>query len=328
MVTSTCAETDSLPEAEVCPVSRGQEVGKRERPPFSQGEAAAQDANELRGKWSFEFCRSGHSSLFRPRSADLSDHFFPPSSCSLEDGGPSQTLLPFLERCPWLYPLCLGGRGGILPSLYLPPLLLCRARTLHPLSGQERFLHRSRGRSPPQGGHRGSSTLSSASQFHQFHLNRPEKERWDAPHIEIEEGERGAPHHPFRMETVEDVRHTLRPGDWAASIDLQDSYFNVPLHHSTKKYMSFRWRGSLYCFCVLTFGLSPAPKVFTALTKFIKVHSRLGHWGGVACSHPPVFCLGASGKGDPYLFISHFSSPFWPVGRIRGESELLFPVVL
>jgi hypothetical protein len=75
----------------------------------------------------------------------------------------------------------------------------------------------------------------------------------------------------FRMETVKDVRHALR--DWAASIDLQDAYFHVPLHHSTKKYMSFKWRGCLYRFCVLPFGLSQDPKVFTALTKFIKVHS-------------------------------------------------------
>jgi hypothetical protein len=81
----------------------------------------------------------------------------------------------------------------------------------------------------------------------------------------------------FRMETVEDVRHALRLGDWAASIDLRDAYFHVLLHHSTKKYMCFEWRGHLYCFCVLPFGLSPAPKVFTALTRFIK--AKLGIQG-------------------------------------------------
>jgi hypothetical protein len=60
----------------------------------------------------------------------------------------------------------------------------------------------------------------------------------------------------FRIETVEDVRHTLKPGDWAASIDLRDTYFHVPPHPSTKKYMSFRWRGCLYRFCVLPFPSS------------------------------------------------------------------------
>jgi hypothetical protein len=31
----------------------------------------------------------------------------------------------------------------------------------------------------------------------------------------------------FRMKTVEDVRHALRPGDWATSIDLRDAYFHA-----------------------------------------------------------------------------------------------------
>jgi hypothetical protein len=38
----------------------------------------------------------------------------------------------------------------------------------------------------------------------------------------------------FRMETVEDICHALRPGDWATSIDLRDAYFHVPLHPSTR----------------------------------------------------------------------------------------------
>jgi hypothetical protein len=70
----------------------------------------------------------------------------------------------------------------------------------------------------------------------------------------------------FQMETVEDVRHTLRPGDWATSIDLRDAYFHIPLHPSTRKYMRFWWKGRLFQFLVLPFGLSPAPKVFTSFT--------------------------------------------------------------
>jgi hypothetical protein len=40
----------------------------------------------------------------------------------------------------------------------------------------------------------------------------------------------------FRMETVEDVRHALKPEDWAASIDLRDAYFHVPLHEEVHKF--------------------------------------------------------------------------------------------
>jgi hypothetical protein len=52
----------------------------------------------------------------------------------------------------------------------------------------------------------------------------------------------------FRMETMEDVRHALRPGDWVASIDLRDAYFHIRLHHSTRKYMCFGWKGRLFRF--------------------------------------------------------------------------------
>jgi hypothetical protein len=137
--------------------------------------------------------------------------------------------------------------------------------------------------------------------LHQSHLSHPEKEWGYAPVTQLKEAECGAPGHPyFRMETIEDVRHALRPGDWAASIDLRDAYFHVPLHHSTKKYMCFGWRGRLYCFYVLSFGLLPAPKVFTVLTRFIKVHWGQGAGVRVAHSHlSPVFCLGAYGEGDP-----------------------------
>jgi hypothetical protein len=84
----------------------------------------------------------------------------------------------------------------------------------------------------------------------------------------------------FRMEMVEDVCHALRPGDWATSIDLKDAYFHIPLHPSTRKYMRFGWKGRLFQFLVLPFGLSPAPKVFTSITRVIKVIFTFRHpWG-------------------------------------------------
>jgi hypothetical protein len=61
----------------------------------------------------------------------------------------------------------------------------------------------------------------------------------------------------FRMETPQDVRHTFRPGDWAASIDLRDAYFHIPIHAADRKFLHFGWRGRLFQFCVLPFCLSP-----------------------------------------------------------------------
>ena len=48
---------------------------------------------------------------------------------------------------------------------------------------------------------------------------------------------------------------------------LQDAYFTIPLHQRDRKYLRFQWRGKLYEFQVLPFGLSSAQRVFTRVMK-------------------------------------------------------------
>ena len=47
------------------------------------------------------------------------------------------------------------------------------------------------------------------------------------------------------------------------SVDLRDAYFQIPIHPESRKFLRFVWKGSVYQFRVLCFGLSPAPQVFT-----------------------------------------------------------------
>jgi hypothetical protein len=42
------------------------------------------------------------------------------------------------------------------------------------------------------------------------------------------------------------MRYAILPGDWAASIDLRDAYFHVPIHAADRKYLRFGWRGRLF----------------------------------------------------------------------------------
>ena len=74
----------------------------------------------------------------------------------------------------------------------------------------------------------------------------------------------------FRMDTVKDVALLLRPGDWAASIDLKDAYFHVPIAPSSRRFLRFGWKGRMWQFRVLPFGLCLAPLVFTKVTKVLK----------------------------------------------------------
>ena len=43
----------------------------------------------------------------------------------------------------------------------------------------------------------------------------------------------------FKMETLKDVRATLKPGDLGAIVDLTDPYFHVKIHMKSLKYLQF-----------------------------------------------------------------------------------------
>ena len=68
---------------------------------------------------------------------------------------------------------------------------------------------------------------------------------------------------PFKMETVASVLLSVIEGDFLASLDLKDAYFQIPIHGSSRKLLRFMSEGRVYQFKALCFGLSTAPQVFT-----------------------------------------------------------------
>ena len=81
---------------------------------------------------------------------------------------------------------------------------------------------------------------------------------------------------PFKMETVASVLLSVREGDFLASLDLKDSYFQIPIHGSSRKLLRFMSEGTVYQFRALCFGLSTAPQVFTRVFAAVSAwaHSR------------------------------------------------------
>ena len=63
--------------------------------------------------------------------------------------------------------------------------------------------------------------------------------------------------------TVTSVLLSVREGDFLASLDLKDAYFQIPIHGSSRKLLMFMSEGTVYQFKALCFGLSTAPQVFT-----------------------------------------------------------------
>ena len=80
----------------------------------------------------------------------------------------------------------------------------------------------------------------------------------------------------FKMETVASVLLSVREGDFLASLDLKDEYFQIPMHGSSRKLLRFMSEGTVYQFKALCFRLSTAPQVFTRVFAAVSAwaHSR------------------------------------------------------
>ena len=86
----------------------------------------------------------------------------------------------------------------------------------------------------------------------------------------------------FHMETPQSVLRSIRPGDWMISLDLQDAYLQVPVHHDSRRFLRFVVEGTTYQFRVLCFGLTTAPQFFTRIMAPV---SAILHKYGVRMLH-------------------------------------------
>ena len=93
------------------------------------------------------------------------------------------------------------------------------------------------------------------------------KDGGNRPVVNLKDLNRNIPYRHFKMEGLFLLKEMLLPGDKMCKIDLKDAYFAIPLSVKSRKYVRFQWKGLLYEFCCLCFGLSPAPLVFTKLLK-------------------------------------------------------------
>ena len=82
----------------------------------------------------------------------------------------------------------------------------------------------------------------------------------------------------FRQETVESIRRSLKKDHWTFSIDLKDAFFQVPVHVKSRRFLRFLFRGIVYQYKVLPFGMAPSPYVFTRVVVQVKeMLQKQGH---------------------------------------------------
>ena len=93
------------------------------------------------------------------------------------------------------------------------------------------------------------------------------KEGGNRPVINLKNLNAYLPYLHFKMEGPHLLKVMLQEKDYLCKVDLKDAYFCIPLHQTARKYVRFQWKGNIYQFLCLCFGLGPAPRLFTKLLK-------------------------------------------------------------
>lgn len=105
------------------------------------------------------------------------------------------------------------------------------------------------------------------SQFTGHMFLRPKKDGSFRPIFNLKPLNRYITYQHFKMEGMPTLKALIEEGDWMIKLDLKDAYFSIPIHSQHRKFLRFQWRGKIYQFKCLPFGLAQAPRDFTKLMK-------------------------------------------------------------
>ena len=155
------------------------------------------------------------------------------------------------------------------------------------------------------------------------------------------------------MESTQSVLSSIHQRDWMISVVMKDTYFHIPVHPRSRKFLRFVFNNQTYQFGALFFGLSFAPQVLTRvfgpLAEFVNLawigiilylddwlllvrsqrdegsnevcaetSSRFGDfskYGKVSISPNSEVCL----SGDDYRFREFLSFPSSETKRVRSQ---------
>ena len=65
------------------------------------------------------------------------------------------------------------------------------------------------------------------------------------------------------------VRKWFQRGTMCAGLDLKDAFRHVPMHAKVKKFLRFKWKGKLYEWQVLPFGIKCSLRILTFMVRLI-----------------------------------------------------------
>ena len=78
----------------------------------------------------------------------------------------------------------------------------------------------------------------------------------------------------FKMEHAPKAAAMMRPEDFMFTVDMKSGYHQIPLKPNFKRFCCFQWKGTVYRWRVMPFGLSSAPRAYTKLSRCMLAYWR------------------------------------------------------
>ena len=94
------------------------------------------------------------------------------------------------------------------------------------------------------------------------------QEGWgNRPVINLKKLNQNIEYQHFKMEGIQSLKSLIQKEDFMVKIDLSEAYFSLPGHTTSRKFLRFLWKGKIYEYVALPFGLAVGPRYFTKTMK-------------------------------------------------------------
>lgn len=153
---------------------------------------------------------------------------------------------------------------------------------------------------------------------------RPKKDGSNRMILNLKALNKYVQYYHFKMETLMSAVRLMTPNCYMSTIDLKDAYYSVPIRLDHQKYLSFRWKGSIYKFVCFPNGLSLCPRKFTKLLK--PLFACLRQSGCLITSYIDDNYIQGSSHEDCVKSVLDTISAYSKLGfYIHPEKSILYP---
>lgn len=127
----------------------------------------------------------------------------------------------------------------------------------------------------------------------------------------------------FKQEGVDSVAQQISEGNHLVSIDLERGFHHLKLRPDQRKYVCFQWRGKIYQWVAMPFGLKCAPYLFSKTVHPVVLHFRkIGIRNSVWVDDFLFMLKPSTSQGTVETILSTFQELGWAVNFDKCDLQL------